>query len=96
LVGNEREEHIFALAQAVELYDAYIATRRTGIALVPALAIAVPRGREASGGDLQKLRFSIVYWLAAYSRRRLLVSSLFGLSLRHSSITVGVCRWPNV
>ena len=25
LVGNEREEHIFALAQAVELYDAYVA-----------------------------------------------------------------------
>src|SRR4249919_2908713 len=25
LVGNEREEHIFALAQAVELYDAYMA-----------------------------------------------------------------------
>ncbi len=25
LVGNDREEHIFALAQAVELYDAYLA-----------------------------------------------------------------------
>jgi transposase len=28
LVGNDREEHIFALAQAVELYDTYVAKVR--------------------------------------------------------------------
>jgi transposase len=59
LIGNDREEHVFALAQALELYDVYQTKVAEGDARIKAILERLKEGAAKPAGKLPAPRYRI-------------------------------------